>query len=42
MDTRWIDRATLHAEIADAPARFTPWLRIYLADHAAAIFPDPR
>lgn len=33
MDTRWITPADLAAEIAATPDRFTPWLRIYLADH---------
>ncbi len=37
-ETRWIDRAALLAEIAADPARFTPWMRIYMADHAARIF----
>ncbi|SEK95721.1 isopentenyl-diphosphate delta-isomerase [Roseovarius nanhaiticus] len=37
-EARWIDLAELSAEIAAAPQRFTPWLRIYLADHAEAIF----
>lgn len=36
--TRWIDRATLEMEIAATPARFTPWLRIYLAEHPEQIF----
>lgn len=39
--TRWVPRAVLEAEIARDPARFTPWLRIYLARHAAMIFADP-
>lgn len=30
MQTRWIERAALNADIAAAPARYTPWLRIYL------------
>ena len=34
MDTRWIDTADLHAEIARNPQDFTPWLRIYLTEHA--------
>lgn len=36
--TRWVTPATLTAEIAAEPARFTPWLRIYMAEHAAVIF----
>lgn len=42
-EIRWIDRDALAAEVAQAPARFTPWLRIYLAEHGAQIFaPRPR
>ncbi len=37
MDARWISYRALLAEIADAPVRFTPWLRIYLRDHAETI-----
>jgi isopentenyl-diphosphate Delta-isomerase len=38
MDTRWIDLIHLKAEIAAHPDIFTPWLRIYMAQHAALIF----
>jgi len=38
MDLRWITLTDLVTEVADAPARFTPWLRIYLADHRSLIF----
>ncbi|SFH76337.1 isopentenyl-diphosphate Delta-isomerase [Albimonas pacifica] len=38
-ETRWIDRDALRAEIAAAPARFTPWLRIYLRDAADRLIP---
>jgi len=38
MDTRWVDIQTLRREVNDAPERFTPWLRIYLDQHAEAIF----
>jgi len=38
METRWITLPALHAEIAAAPARFTPWLRIYMRDHESGIF----
>ena len=42
MATRWIGYHDLLAEIARHPDRFTPWLKIYLADHADTIFgPDP-
>jgi isopentenyl-diphosphate Delta-isomerase len=33
MATRWADLDTLPAEIVRAPEVFTPWLRIYLAEH---------
>ncbi|WP_372803939.1 isopentenyl-diphosphate Delta-isomerase [Loktanella salsilacus] len=38
MGTRWITLPDLTAQIAATPDAFTPWLRIYLAEHAAAIF----
>ncbi len=38
MATRWVDLADLSAEVARTPDIFTPWLRIYLADHMARIF----
>lgn len=38
MDLRWVTLADLEAEIASAPERFTPWLRIYLSDHRHRIF----
>ena len=38
MDTRWVSYDALVAEIARHPERFTPWLRIYVADHAGIIF----
>jgi isopentenyl-diphosphate delta-isomerase len=34
MATRWITPNDLEIEIASEPGRFTPWLRIYLAEHA--------
>ena len=34
----WVELGQLKADIAANPQRFTPWLRIYLADHAEAIF----
>ena len=37
-DTRWIGMAELRAEVASKPGLFTPWLRIYLRDHADMIF----
>ncbi len=38
MEVRWTTLADLRTEIAGAPERFTPWLRIYLAEHADAVF----
>lgn len=38
MECRWLTLAALRREIAASPDRFTPWLRVYLADHAEAIF----
>jgi isopentenyl-diphosphate delta-isomerase len=35
---RWVDLEALQAEIAATPEKFTPWLRIYLAEHASQIF----
>lgn len=37
-DTDWINLAALNAVLETYPDRFTPWLRIYLRDHAAQIF----
>ncbi|MEO1001418.1 MAG: isopentenyl-diphosphate Delta-isomerase [Pseudomonadota bacterium] len=37
-ETRWCPLPRLVEEIAEAPGRFTPWLRIYLAEHRATIF----
>lgn len=33
MDIRWVPLDELEAEIAADPVSFTPWLRIYLAQH---------
>jgi isopentenyl-diphosphate delta-isomerase len=38
MATRWVTPKALVAEITNTPSDFTPWLRIYLADHADMIF----
>ncbi|SEM60115.1 isopentenyl-diphosphate delta-isomerase [Loktanella fryxellensis] len=38
MATRWVDVAQLMREARETPDTFTPWLRIYLAEHADAIF----
>lgn len=39
-ETRWITLERLRREIAEAPDRFTPWLRIYLAEHADKVLPE--
>lgn len=36
--TRWVDLYELAAEVRRHPLRFTPWLRIYLAEHLDRIF----
>jgi len=36
-ETRWIAADGLQAELARWPERFTPWLRIYMRDHADAL-----
>lgn len=41
-DTDWINLSSLNAVIERFPERFTPWLRIYLRDHAAKIFGEER
>lgn len=38
MDTRWMSLADLTRDTVDHPDHYTPWLRIYLADHQASIF----
>lgn len=38
MDTRWVGLQALDLEIAARPEAFTPWLRIYLAEHRALLF----
>jgi isopentenyl-diphosphate delta-isomerase len=35
---RWVDLDALADEIAARPGVFTPWLRVYLADHRDQIF----
>lgn len=37
-ETRWIALPDLATEIGRTPERFTPWLRIYLEEHADRIF----
>lgn len=36
---RWVARDILEREVSKDPTRFTPWLRIYLAEYSATIFP---
>jgi isopentenyl-diphosphate delta-isomerase len=38
MAVEWMDYHDLMALVRRQPARFTPWLRIYLTDHADTIF----
>lgn len=38
MEVRWIGLHDLVAETGRHPARFTPWLRIYLREHSEQIF----
>ena len=38
LEVEWCAMDDLRARIADDPARFTPWLRIYLEEHGAQIF----
>ncbi|ETX15003.1 isopentenyl-diphosphate delta-isomerase [Roseivivax halodurans JCM 10272] len=39
METAWMPLDDLREDVARNPAPYTPWLRIYLEDHAARIFP---
>lgn len=36
--TAWVDQAELDRDLAARPGRYTPWLRIYMAEHRAMIF----
>jgi len=38
MDTKWLPIAELSQQTRDTPEAFTPWLRIYLEQHADQIF----
>jgi isopentenyl-diphosphate Delta-isomerase len=38
METRWVDLYDLSAEVLRTPAKFTPWLKIYMTEHMARIF----
>ncbi|MEC7761124.1 MAG: isopentenyl-diphosphate Delta-isomerase [Pseudomonadota bacterium] len=35
---RWVTLDALEREVAEHPDQFTPWLRIYLADHKLSVF----
>ncbi len=35
---RWVSLTDLEDEVARHPERFTPWLRIYLAEHKLSVF----
>ena len=41
METRWITLDDLQRELAETPDRFTPWLRIYMAEYRDTIFAEP-
>lgn len=38
METRWISLNKLRADLRMHPTQYTPWLRIYMQEHAAQIF----
>jgi len=38
METQWMQFDTLRDVLATHPERFTPWLKIYVEQHSAAIF----
>jgi isopentenyl-diphosphate delta-isomerase len=38
MAVDWVRYTDLLTDVERSPARFTPWVRIYLRDHAATIF----
>ena len=38
MATRWISQRQLRQDIKATPGKFTPWLRIYMAQHSDMIF----
>lgn len=38
METRWVTLPELQEEVAARPEVFTPWLRLYLRDHADLVF----
>lgn len=38
MNVRWMSRKELEQEISDNPSDFTPWVKIYMSQHAEHIF----
>ena len=40
MAVEWVTRAALADRIRQRPDDYTPWLRIYMSDHAAQIFSE--
>jgi isopentenyl-diphosphate delta-isomerase len=38
MDTAWVDLYDLAAEVQRNPAKYTPWLKIYMTEHMGRIF----
>lgn len=38
MDYDWVELDDLKRRVVDDPARYTPWLRIYLTEHSDRIF----
>ncbi|UWR24353.1 isopentenyl-diphosphate Delta-isomerase [Sulfitobacter sp. S190] len=40
MDAAWISMPALMDELVATPEKFTPWLRIYMTQHAGLIFGD--
>ena len=38
MEVRWVDLDDLAAQVLRTPDAYTPWLRIYMADHRDRIF----
>jgi len=41
MAVKWVDYDDLAAQVSRRPGDFTPWLRIYMADHKDSIFGTP-
>ena len=40
MATRWMELDDLHTDLAQHPEHYTPWLRIYMAEHEGMILGD--